>query len=313
MISIIVPVYNAEKYLSECIQSILSQSYQDYEAILVDDGSTDMSGEICEQYAKTDKRVKAFHKQNGGVSSARNLGITEAIGKYITFVDADDYLAPNYLLELVAENDVFDLVVGGATIIDNNNECICKNECNDTIIRSKADFVFFFPELDESVVFDAPWNKLFRTSIIKRNAICFDENFSYGEDKLFVLSYMKHVESIHVIPTCSYYYRDNGNNKYYLSSQYLSRWRDKCLSAWQELYIKWSSDGMWKEPDYITRFRAHYGYLIVKNIICQAKLPLLQKIVLTKKSLQHSKRQGRIPLKLMKTKKQMLYSILCWL
>ena len=313
MISIIVPVYNAEKYLPECIQSILSQSYQDYEAILVDDGSTDISGEICEQYTQTDNRLRVFHKSNGGVSSARNLGIAEAKGEYITFVDADDYLAPNYLLELVNENEDFDFVVGGATIIDNNNEYICESKHNDTIIRSKAEFVSYYPELDESVVFDAPWNKLFRTLIIKKNAICFDANFYYGEDKLFVLSYLKQVESIHIIPTCSYYYRENGEKKYFLSSQYLSGWCDKCLSAWQELYIKWSLDGMWKEPEYITRFRAHYGYHMLKNIICHAKIPLLEKIVLAKNVLQHSKKQGGIPLKLMKTKKQMIYSILCWL
>lgn len=95
ILSVIVPVYNVEKYLQECVDSILAQDVEDMEVILVDDGATDGSGKICNEYAEKDKRVTVIHKENGGVSTARNAGLDIARGKYITFVDSDDYLLPN--------------------------------------------------------------------------------------------------------------------------------------------------------------------------------------------------------------------------
>lgn len=92
LLTIIVPVYNVEPYLSDCIESILSQSFDNFELLLIDDGSTDSSGEICDRYAKSDKRIRVFHTENQGVSSARNRGLDEARGKYISFVDSDDYI-----------------------------------------------------------------------------------------------------------------------------------------------------------------------------------------------------------------------------
>jgi len=98
-ISIIIPVYNSEKYLKECIDSILSQTFLDFELVLVNDGSTDSSGKICDEYALKDSRVRVFHKENGGVSAARNTGIKAAKGKYVTFVDADDKVKPSFLMD----------------------------------------------------------------------------------------------------------------------------------------------------------------------------------------------------------------------
>ena len=97
MISIIVPIYNAEQYLHRCIDSILHQNYTDFELLLIDDGSKDASGAICDEYAAKDTRVRVFHKENGGVSSARNLGLDNAQGEYITFCDADDYVDQEWL------------------------------------------------------------------------------------------------------------------------------------------------------------------------------------------------------------------------
>ncbi len=100
MISIIVPVYNVEKYLDECVQSILSQTYRDFELILVDDGSTDDSGKMCDDYSKNDQRVKVIHKENGGLSDARNSGTLIAKGTHVTYIDSDDYVSDDYLEEL---------------------------------------------------------------------------------------------------------------------------------------------------------------------------------------------------------------------
>lgn len=97
MISIIIPIYKAERYLSKCVDSILAQTYADWELLLVDDGSPDNSGELCDEYAAKDKRIKVFHKENGGVSSARNLGLEMMAGEWVTFVDADDWIASDTL------------------------------------------------------------------------------------------------------------------------------------------------------------------------------------------------------------------------
>ena len=101
MISVIIPVYNSEKYLHKCIDSVLSQSYTNFEVILVNDGSTDSSGMICDEYAEKDERVRVFHKDNGGVSTARNLGIDYATGKYVLFIDSDDYMTDDAVEKII--------------------------------------------------------------------------------------------------------------------------------------------------------------------------------------------------------------------
>lgn len=112
-ISIIIPIYNTEKYLRRCLDSIVAQTYKDFECIIVDDGSTDGSGKICDEYVAKDNRFKVFHKKNGGVSSARNLGLDNAKGEYIAFCDADDYVKENWLSEFILRIPICDIVVSG--------------------------------------------------------------------------------------------------------------------------------------------------------------------------------------------------------
>ena len=109
-ISVIIPVYNAEKTLHRCIDSILAQTFSDFEVLLIDDGSKDKSGEICDEYARKDSRIKVCHKENGGVSSARNMGLDNAKGEWITFVDADDYIASDFLSAI--NNNNCDFIIG---------------------------------------------------------------------------------------------------------------------------------------------------------------------------------------------------------
>ena len=119
LISVIVPVYNAEKYLNRCIDSILSQTMTDFELLLIDDGSQDNSGRICDEYAEKDARVRVFHKSNGGVSSARNQGLDNAMGNWITYVDADDRCSCDYLEHLLSKvDDDTDLIISYAVICD---------------------------------------------------------------------------------------------------------------------------------------------------------------------------------------------------
>ncbi|MBR5282462.1 MAG: glycosyltransferase [Alistipes sp.] len=188
LISIIVPVYNTEKYLDRCIQSILAQTYTDFELLLVDDGSTDSSGAICDKYAAEDSRVKVFHKENGGVSSARNFGLDKARGEWIGWVDSDDYIAPNMYKHLL-----------NAAITENADIAYCDYADIDGDLISKIEY----PESDNGKVefisnyfrmpISALWVTLVKTSLYVNNIIKFPEENYYGEDflvtsKLYLLS-----------------------------------------------------------------------------------------------------------------------------
>lgn len=192
LISVIVPVYNAEKYLHRCIDSILNQTYAYFELLLIDDGSSDRSGNICDEYALKDGRVRVIHKKNGGVSSARNLGINKADGEWITFVDSDDWVESEYLKNFTQDCDL--------SLQGYYN--------GDKIIRYKEAFVYSEPGaeyLNKNYVY-GPYCKLFRSKIIKLNNIRFDENLSFGEDILFLLYYMKYAYDMHVSTNVGYHY-----------------------------------------------------------------------------------------------------------
>lgn len=211
-ISIIVPVYNAERTLGECVDSILSQTYPHFELLLVDDGSKDESGAICDAYAEKDSRVQVFHKSNGGVSSARNLGIDNIRGGYLTFVDSDDYVDSNYLLHFVeALNGNMDLVVGGYQSFGGSRfewhyeaECYEYGELSDCFGKHIAEMPF-----------TAPWSKLYRTYIIQEHHIRFDTRMKCAEDACFNKEYLCHVRGIALIPYSEYfYYSVNSSEKY---------------------------------------------------------------------------------------------------
>ena len=124
LFSVIVPVYNSELYINECIKSIIDSNYQNWELLLIDDGSTDKSGTICDQWSQRDSRIKVFHKVNGGVSSARNLGIEKAKGYWLTFVDSDDFISPDFMsrIQEKASCENADLVFNDFNIIYSNKE-----------------------------------------------------------------------------------------------------------------------------------------------------------------------------------------------
>lgn len=191
MISIIIPVYNVEKYLLNCLRSISLQTFNDFEAILVDDGSTDESGSICDDYVKTDHRFKVYHKQNGGVSSARNYALDKAQGEWIYFCDADDILYP-YALETLIKyfNEEVDSTMGGYVRVNNREEIIGENpiyeEYNLSIEEALTDFYRPKFHLFNGYV----WNRLFRRSIIENHHLRFREDIYIKEDGLFLIQYL---------------------------------------------------------------------------------------------------------------------------
>ena len=209
LVSIIVPVYNAEKYLNRCIDSILSQTVTDFELLLIDDGCKDESGCICDEYAEKDARVRVFHKPNGGVSSARNLGLDNAKGKWITFVDADDRCSCNYLEHLLSKvDDDTDLIISYAVICDSTGE---KAEVYPEYRVNATNFERLFVDSDMHW-HTSPWAKLYRASIIYENSLRFNEMMHIGEDADFLFSFMLITDKIYVSSDTDYYYTCDVSN-----------------------------------------------------------------------------------------------------
>lgn len=212
MISIIVPVYNVEKYLNRCIESILNQTYKNFELILVNDGSTDKSRQICEKYQAEDNRVIVINQQNKGVSAARNVGLEIAKGEYIAFVDSDDYIERDMYESLIndCKNKNSDITVCGFYQLRPNskrNELFIKNE---SFIMNSIDCInkFFEDDYIKDLMY-APWNKLFKRKVIGN--IRFNEELSMGEDILFIFECLEKCNFIffNTESKYNYIYREN--------------------------------------------------------------------------------------------------------
>lgn len=207
-ISIVVPVYNSAKYLEECIGSLLAQTYEPYEIILVDDGSFDGSGEICDEFATHYSHIKVIHKKNGGVSSARNKGIEEAKGSYLIFVDADDALNPK-MLEFYALYMDKDGVPICNIVEVNESESIDANKGVQFNIEVET-FEQFMKLFSDDYI-NSPCNKLYDLKILRQYNIKFLEKVSLGEDLLFNLNYLQYSSKKYYICTDPLYYYRKGN------------------------------------------------------------------------------------------------------
>lgn len=201
-LTIVVPVYNVERYIRQCLDSIRNQFYKDWECILVDDGTPDICGAICDEYSNLDERFKVFHKPNGGVSSARNLGIEYAKGNWVTFIDSDDLIESSYfdnIFKNIRQLKGVDFVQSGATYYENGekNEIVQNYE-----YKYSNDPAFLFNKFR-----GLTFSKLFRTDILKNNNIRFDEKIRVSEDFIFTLDYIHFVDKYLFIPEYGYLYR----------------------------------------------------------------------------------------------------------
>ncbi len=185
MVSVIIPIYNTQKYLVRCFDSIINQTETDLEIILIDDGSTDDSGRICDAYAKKDKRFRVLHKENGGVSSARNSGIDMMFGDYCCFVDSDDCISENYISVLLNNLKLYccDISVCGLLRNDDGGK---SNKV--TVLNRRETQLSLFNEADGIKGYIG--GKLFKTDIIKNKNIKFDENQALAEDLMFLFDYI---------------------------------------------------------------------------------------------------------------------------
>lgn len=214
-VSIVVPVYNVEKYLRRCVDSILAQTFTDFELILVDDGSTDGCGNICDEYAENNERIRVFHQENAGVSAARNLGLEKAEGCYVAFCDSDDYCLPDWLEKMVfsIKENCCDLAIASYQYVDEDGK--------QTSLRSRYPGYWEIEKKEEKFeyiithVLDKRdqwngwelWTSLFKNELIKTNNIKMCETCdNFAEDLGFVLEYLLYADSVVCIEDYSYCY-----------------------------------------------------------------------------------------------------------
>ena len=248
MISIIIPVYNAERHLHQCIESVIAQTFEDWEAILVNDGSKDGSLAICQEYASKDSRIRVIDKPNGGPSSARNKGLDEAQGEYVYFMDADDWIETKFL-EIFVRNGIkdayetrqryyenedcdYDIIFQGFVreFSDGRKEESFAMDA-DTSVMSKEEIIC---RLYKEHVYGWAWCKLFRREIIEKYHIRFDESLRLWEDELFTSEFLRYAENVRTVNSHLYhyiYYPDSlmQTNNTYLKRLFLSERMNEAL------------------------------------------------------------------------------------
>ncbi len=231
-ISVIIPIYNGERYLHDCFESIKKQTYSNLEIILVNDGSTDNSKDICEEWAKNDSRVKVYNNKNNGVSYSRNFGIDKATGEYIIFIDCDDFIekeAIETLMKNIKEND---LILANYYKYYSNKKVI-KNPLIPTKNYSKREFINEFWDLYNAYIISSPCNRLYKNDILKQYNIKFKLDYNLGEDLIFNLDYIERCNTICVINKYLYNYR-------YTENSLTTKYRENYMEIQLELnkYIK---------------------------------------------------------------------------
>ena len=226
LISVIVPIYNSEHTLRKCVDSLLAQTFNSFEVLLINDGSTDDSGKICDEYQLQDSRVRVFHQLNGGVSSARQLGIDNAHGKYSIHADPDDWVEPNMLADLYqkAISEGADMVICDFYINDYRKEEYCKQKAS--VMDNEVILKEMFTRLHGST-----WNKLIKNELYSRYKIHFPQEITFCEDLFIVASLLLKPIKVSYLPQAYYHYvRDKQHNSLSL------RYNEKALE--QDLYLK---------------------------------------------------------------------------
>ncbi len=215
MISIIVPVYNVEKYLSKCLQSICNQTYENIEILLADDGSTDCSGEICNQFAQIDNRIRVFHLQNGGSTHARNACLAHAKGDYIGFVDSDDWIEKNMYQEIIDACMIYDADIAICRKYINHEQSEYVDMCglkpgfyiNDSTHKEVVNSIIYNSESGERGISPNLYDKLFKKELIYDIQMANDERIKYGEDDVCVNQALLKAKNIVMIDKVLYHYR----------------------------------------------------------------------------------------------------------
>lgn len=290
MISIVIPVYNMEKYIRRCLDSVISQTYTNLEIILIDDGSKDLSPAICDEYANRDTRIKVIHKQNEGVSIARNIGLKACTGNYVAFVDSDDYIMPDMyrnMLKCLKDNKVEICVCQWQYVLDDGTFSINQKDIDNSIYGLKSSYEFehyLYRGNYENGVVCSPWNKLFSRKaidgVIFQGDICDDEEVN---DKVNSKNY-----DVFIIPNQYYMYCQNRqsitNQKFsskrlkfldvlrqrralFFSDEYIVKETEKLFcNIYIEYYFKCENNEIVMPQEYYSVFKEMLNSLIGKNV-----------------------------------------------
>lgn len=259
-ISIIVPIYNGEAVIHRCVDSILKQNYENFELLLVDDGSQDASGAICDEYAVQDARVRVIHKENSGVSDSRNMAIQQARGTFLQFVDCDDWIAPEAtgLLISAAEAYPCELVVSDFyRVID--NRIAHKGDIQENGLLSREEFATYMMEKPADFYYGVLWNKLYKRTLVEEFHLKMDGEISWCEDFMFNLEYICHVQNIYVLRVPIYYYV---KTKHSLSTQGINLTKTLKMKTTVFEYYKKFYKEVFNEKDYEKSRLQVYRFLL---------------------------------------------------
>lgn len=260
MVSIIIPAYNVEQYIDQCIQSIIDQDYKDFECIIIDDGSTDNTYAKGISWSIKDNRIIIIHQKNSGVSIARNKGIENSKGEYITFVDSDDFVNKSYLSDMLSHTNIMqDLIISGLILypikptynplVPNNNKTfIISPENTEDIVL-----------LNEKSLLHGPVGKLYRSKIIKEHNIRFNPNLSLGEDLNFNYDYLNYVQTITNVPKVNYYYRETGANS--LSNKFRENLFDISYQLWHRIKDFYVTHYIWDHISQQSMYKLLWAFI----------------------------------------------------
>lgn len=313
-ISVIVPVYKTERYLPRCIDSILAQTFTNFELILVDDGSPDNCGTICDEYARKDAKIKVIHTVNEGVSAARNCGIEASVGTYIMFCDSDDYVSPDWcevLLRHAEENPYSGIVSNIFNVLaDGTVRCKVSVSADSICARNISYYEMFKLQLSGNT-----FNKIYRAEAIKRSGVRFDPAIRIGEDAKFNAEYYKHCDSFVFVEKPLYYYLDNAASALH---RYYPNWLELHLMPF---YIRVPLIGEEKLSEYCDTWLSEFiRYLDVVFDERNSDMSLLQKLRYNQQMvcseefqycLQHASCEKEAPMIIKLLKKKNYYAL--WL
>ena len=265
MISVIIPVYKVEDYLNECMDSVLSQTYTDFEVICIDDGSPDDCPRILDEYARQDSRVKIIHQENQGLSAARNTGLDNAKGEWIAFIDSDDKIAPTYLEKLASHTNNVDCVEVGLKYFRNESDLLnldAPSEWFDKYLFNKPGLFAIKPSIFKYCAIGC-WNKLYKRDIIEKYNLRFIKGLLF-EDNYFTFAYLSHCKNIFEVGEKLYFYRNRQTSISNTKRNYEHYFDEmKNFIALAEHFEKFGL---------IKKFRLALLYLFIHNSFCESRL-----------------------------------------
>ena len=292
-VSVIVPIYNVEKYIGELVESLINQTLREIEIILVDDGSPDRSGIICDQFAKNDSRIHVIHKPNGGVSAARNDGLKIANGEYVIFCDSDDWLPSDAFEKMYNESKtrLADIVIGDVYLSENDNKKLV-HFYDKPFVTSDTDFIRKLVQADiyktycpcpyngtPAFGYGGPWNKIVKRELLVNNNIEFDIRVKgIFDDILYTAYILANAKKVAYIQEPVYYYRIIASSITHSYKPNVLEINNAIFNSWQEFMEKYGRDGLYQKPYYGVIIRRFVETLPVYFLSVKNPKPFSEKI-----------------------------------